>query len=346
VNLPIPYPYPPMEAQLVEEIPVGENWQYEPKWDGFRCLIFRDRDEIYLQSKAGQPLQRYFPDAVRVVQQLKSGKFVLDCEIVIPVQGRLSFDDLLLCIHPAESRVRKLALEFPAAILAFDLVVDEKGIDLTGMPLHQRRRRLENFYNRYIRGHPRVLLSPATKERMQAIEWLSLAGSNMDGVVAKRADLPYMSGARTGMQKIKRVRTADCVVGRFRYASRGKMVGLLLLGLYNDGGLLDHVGFTSGLKTQERSFLARKLEKLVEPPGFTGRAPGGPSRWSTERTGEWQPLRPELVVEVQYDHFTGGRFRHGTRLVRWRPDKSPRQCTIDQVRSGSSAGENIPLAFP
>ena len=178
-------------------------------------------------------------------------------------------------------------------------------------------------------------LSPHTNRRSEADEWLHSLGTGLDGIMAKRRDLPYQSGERTGMQKWKRMRSADCVVGGFRYAAKARVVGSMLLGLHDEAGLLHHVGFTSNIKTIDKPALTKKLEKLVEGPGFTGNRPGGPSRWSTERSGEWEPLSPKLVVEVQYDHFSGGRFRHGTRFLRWRPDKAPEQCTMDQVKHES-----------
>ena len=326
-------PYPPMEALLVRELPQGPGWQYEPKWDGFRCLVFRKHDSVELQSKSGQSLTRYFPEVVEAVRSVPASAFVLDAEIVIPGDGQLSFDDLLQRIHPAESRVRKLSAERPAVLVVFDLLGDAHGRPLVERPLRERRRLLEAFAGKELAGREGFLLSPATTDARAARAWLDATGSTLDGVVAKRLDLEYRSGDRTGMQKVKRLRTVDCVVGGFRYASTSRGVGSLLLGLYDAKGLLHHVGFTSGIAAADRKSLLRKLEPLIKPPGFTGRAPGGPSRWSTKRSGEWQPLAPKLVVEVRYDHFTGGRFRHGTRFLRWRPDKKPTQCTMDQVRS-------------
>ena len=330
-----------MEAQSVEEIPAGKGWQYEPKWDGFRCLVFRDGDSVLLQSKAGQPLARYFPELVEIFGSLPAPRFVLDGEIAVPVEGKFSFDDLLQRIHPAESRVRKLAAETPAVFIAFDLLVDGDGQSLVQKPLSERRKRLESLAKTNFSGEKSLELSPATIDVSQARAWLEGAGGDLDGVVAKRLDGPYVSGERA-MRKVKLWRTADCVVGGFRYGAKTKIVGSLLLGLYDDNGKLDHVGFCSSLKTAEREALTPKLEKLVQPPGFTGRAPGGPSRWSTERTGEWQPLAPKLVVEVQYDHFSQDRFRHGTRFLRWRPDKAPEQCTMDQVVRGGRASISDP----
>ena len=331
MTLPIEPPYPPMSALLVGEIPSGPEWQYEPKWDGFRCLAFRDGTRIELQSKSGQPLARYFPEVVASVDALDAKRFVLDGELVVPVEGELSFDDLLQRIHPAESRVRKLAKETPALYVVFDLLVDEQGRSLVDRPLAERRANLEAFAKRFFPKGGDLRLSPIAPDAGAAKRWLASVGGALDGVVAKRRDMTYRSGERTGMQKIKRLRSADCVVGGFRYASAGKIVGSLLLGLYDAEGNLDHVGFCSSLSAAARRELTPRLEKLVRPPGFTGRAPGGPSRWSTERSGDWEPLDPTLVVEVRYDHFSQGRFRHGTKFLRWRPDKAPAECTIDQV---------------
>jgi len=332
MTLPLKRPYPPMEALSVETIPVGPGWQYEPKWDGFRCLAFRDGDTIALQSKAGEPLERYFPEMVEALRAVAAKRFVLDGEIVIPRGKSLSFDDLLMRIHPAESRVRKLAAETPATLIVFDLLVDGKGESLVGETLAERRPQLEAFAKKYFAKISQIRLSPATDDPRQAIQWFEKTRGALDGVIAKRRDLPYRSGDRTGMQKIKQRRTADCVVGGFRYASKKDTgIGSLLLGLYDDQGLLNHVGFCSGLSATDRRELVPKLKALIQPPGFTGRAPGGPSRWSTERSTEWEPLKPKLVVEVAYDHVTGDRFRHGTAFLRWRPDKAPKQCTFEQI---------------
>lgn len=325
-------PYPPMEALLVDSIPEGPEWRYEPKWDGFRCIAYRDASEVVLQSKAGQPLQRYFPELVKAILKLKPAQFVLDGEIVVPVGGQLVFDELLLRIHPAKSRVEKLAQEHPASLIAFDLLEDERGNVLVEKNFVERRRRLDLFARNYFAESSSVRLSPITDNIAIVERWFEQGGASLDGIIAKRADMPYRSGERTAMQKFKNIRTADCVIGGFRYGSKGGQVGSLLLGLYDDAGVLHHVGFTSGIKASERPALTRKLEALIDPPGFTGRAPGGPSRWSTERSGEWKPLAPKLVIEVAYDHFTQGRFRHGTRFVRWRPDKAPRQCTFEQLQ--------------
>src|SRR6476661_189251 len=328
---------PPMESRSVEEIPTGDEWQYEPKWDGFRCLAFRDVDKIFLQSKNGQPLARYFPDVVANVAKLAQQQFVLDGELVIPIGGALSFDELQLRLHPAASRVQKLAAAHPALYIVFDLLAED-GESYLKLNLRERRRLLDKFARSNFRSAKNVRLSPATTNLKIASEWFKKAGGDLDGIIAKRLDRAYASGERTAAVKIKQIRTVDCVVGGFRYASGARVIGSLLLGLYGDDGLLHHVGFTSAFKASERPALTKKFEALKKPPGFTGNAPGGPSRWSTERTGEWEPVDPKIVVEVTYDHFTGGRFRHGTKIVRYRPDKAPRQCTMDQVehREGKS----------
>jgi ATP-dependent DNA ligase len=324
-----------MEATSVGELPVGPEWHYEPKWDGFRAVVFRDDDTVELQSKSCKPLTRYFPELVAALLRLKARRFVIDGEIIIPLAGAFSFDALLQRIHPAASRIKKLSGETPARLIVFDLLVDERGRDLSKEPLARRRERLEAFARQYFPKKSPLALSPATARKSTIARWAKRAGNSLDGIIAKRDDLDYRSGLRDGMVKFKKAKTADCVVGGFRYSSQGKRVGSLLLGLFNEQGLLDHVGFIAVSKSMGTPELTHKLEKLIAPPGFTGDAPGGPSRWSTARSTKWEPLRNKLVVEVQYDHFTGGRFRHGTKFLRWRPDKSPRQCTIKQVRQES-----------
>jgi ATP-dependent DNA ligase len=331
LKLPIQPPFPPMEAKLVDEIPTGPRWQYEPKWDGFRCLAFRDGNQVALQSKAGQPLGRYFPELVEAIRGIKSDRFILDGEIVIEIDGHLSFDDLLMRIHPAASRIAKLSQSTPATLLVFDLLLEpnSKGKTLISEPLDVRRRHLETFL-RSVRGS-RIKLSPATTKLTEAERWMrELAASGCDGVVAKCLDDSYLSGDRA-MRKIKHIRSADCVVGGYRMASKGGAVGSLLLGLYDDSGKLNHVGFSSSFSKAERDELKAVLEPLEGGAGFTGNAPGGPSRWATERSAEWVPLAPKLVCEVRYDHFSGGRFRHGTKFLRWRPEKKPKACTYDQL---------------
>ncbi len=325
----VTFPLAPMDARVARALPVDEGWQFEPKWDGFRCLVFRGGAGVRLQSKSGQPLERYFPEIVARVLSMKTKRFVLDGELVVPVDGELSFDDLLQRIHPAASRIARLAKERPAALIVFDLL-QEGAASLLEKPLTVRRARLERFIAK--EASKGIFLSPATLDRAEAEQWLADAGSALDGVMAKRAGAAYASGTRDAMIKIKNLRTADCVVGGFRYATGKKVVGSLLLGLYGDDGLLHHVGFTSSFKAGEKAAITAKIEKLKGGKGFTGRAPGGPSRWSTERSAEWVALKPSLVVEVEYDHFSQGRFRHGTRLRRWRPDKAPKQCTMDQLK--------------
>jgi ATP-dependent DNA ligase len=328
-GLPVPVSTLPMEAKSAAELPDGPGWQFEPKWDGFRCLAFRAGDEIELRSKSGKPLARYFPDVAALLLGLPEERFVLDGELVVPAGEGLSFEALQLRLHPAASRVQKLAAAQPASLILFDCLMDRRGAALLDAPLTARRAALEDAFARF-GGEPRLQLSPATRDRTAALRWLGEAGGVVDGVVAKRLDGPYLSGERA-MAKVKRLRTADCVVGGFRYLQAKPEVGSLLLGLYGEDGLLHHVGHTSTIPAAERAKLTRRLEKLRGGPGFTGSAPGGPSRWDGERTTEWEPLKPELVVEVRYDHVSEGRFRHGTSLVRWRPDKSPAQCRFDQI---------------
>ena len=330
---------PTMEAKLVGTLPTERGWQYEPKWDGFRCEALKDASGVKLFAKSGKRLDRYFPEIVALVAALPARRCLLDGELVIPLGGGLSFDALQMRLHPAESRIRKLSAETPAAYVLFDLLVDDRQ-DWRTAPLAERRAALETFAEistllpkalRTKRSSiAAVRLSPATSRLAQAERWLDSSHGALDGLIAKRSDAPYVSGERA-MLKFKRLRTADCVVGGFRYATDKHVVGSLLLGLYDADGKLNHVGFTSSIPKKEREALTRQLEPLREPPGFTGDAPGGPSRWSTERSAQWEPLAPKLVVEVCYDHVSGDRFRHGTRLLRWRPDKAPRQCTFEQI---------------
>ena len=316
-----------MEAILAAELPAGDGWQYEPKWDGFRCLGRRDGKDVELISKSGKPLARYFPDLVDLLLRVKAKHFLLDGEIVIPAGDALSFEALQLRLHPAESRVRKLAADSPAEYVLFDLL-ELDGQSLADKAQRDRRSALEKLFARIsVRG---LRLSPATTDRSAAQRWLDRSGGALDGVIAKRLDLPYRPGERA-MIKVKQQRSADCVVGGFRYGSKSREVGSLLLGLYDDLGLLHHVGFTSAIPAADRPELTKRLEALKGGTGFTGKAPGGPSRWSNERSAQWVPLKPELVVEVRYDQVTARRFRHGTALLRWRPDKDPRQCTFDQL---------------
>ena len=320
-----------MEARQVDELPHGEGWQYEPKWDGFRCIARRNGKRVDLLGRSGKSLARYFPEIVAALAKLEPRRFVLDGELVIPTGATLSFEALQMRLHPAASRIRRLSGETPAVLIVFDMLQAPDGTDFATHALRERRMALERFFAT-LGEETRLRLSPATEKRADASRWLARAGGGaLDGVVAKRLDEPYRAGERA-MLKIKCLRSADCVVGGFRYATAKRSVGSLLLGLYNEQGLLDHVGFTSAIGDDERAALTRKLERLRGGPGFTGDAPGGPSRWSTERSAQWESLKPKLVVEVQYDHVTGERFRHGTRLLRWRPDKAARQCTFEQLQ--------------
>jgi ATP-dependent DNA ligase len=329
----LPLTTAPMEAALARELPGGAGrWQYEPKWDGFRCLAFRAGTAVELRAKSGKSLTRYFPEIVQLLTRLTATRFVLDGELLIERQGRGDFAALQNRLHPAASRIQRLSLETPAKLMLFD-VLSLAGTRLLERPLRERRAQLEDFVSRIARGRraPCVALSPVTTQLRTAQRWLTQRRERTDGVVAKPLDEPYRSGERA-MVKVKPIHSADCVVGGFRYASSGHEVGSLLLGLYDEQGRLNHVGFTSTIAHAERAALTRRLEALRAPPGFTGRSPGGPSRWSSERSGQWQPLKPTLVVEVSFDQVTDERFRHGTRLLRWRPDKAPRQCTFEQIR--------------
>ena len=325
-------PYPPMEAKRVDKVPAGDGWLFEPKWDGFRAIIFRDQDDVAIQSKAGQPLARYFPEIVEAIRGLKSKEVVLDGEIVVPIDGRLSFDHLLQRIHPADKRVRKLAAETPSNYFAFDLLA-LKSKDLTKLPIEERREKLNAFFEGEVKNDL-ISLSPATTDRKVALQWFDKFGTlGLDGVMAKRIGEPYHSGDREGMVKVKHLKTADCVVGGFRYGEGTKTVGSLLLGLYDDEGRLVYIGHTSSIRKSDRADLTKKLEAIQDENPFEVRVPGGPSRWASEKSSEWIPVRPELVCEVEYDYFSQGRFRHGSKLLRWRPDKEPRQCTMDQVNA-------------
>jgi ATP-dependent DNA ligase len=328
----VPLRTEPMEAKAADALPDDAGqWQYEPKWDGFRCLAFGAGEVVELRAKSGKPLGRYFPEIVSMLRELKVRDFVVDGEIVIEIGSSLSFEALQMRLHPAESRIQKLSVATPAKLILFDILANAEGI-LMHAPLSTRRAALEVFVKSA--GQSGLELSRSTSDLATASKWLGESGKgSTDGVVAKLLEDEYRPGERT-MIKVKRLRTADCVVGGFRYLARSREVGSLLLGLYNGQGQLDHVGFTSTIAQDDRSKLTRELEALRSPPGFTGKAPGGPSRWSTERSGQWEPLRPELVAEVRFDHVTGDRFRHGSKFLRWRPDKNPRQCTLDQIAAG------------
>lgn len=333
LEFPLPLGLPPMEARSAKQLPEGEEWQYEPKWDGFRCLVFKEGSRIDLRAKSGKPLGRYFPEMIALLRCWPSDRFVIDGELVVEIEGIPAFDALQMRLHPAESRIRKLAGETPAKLVLFDALAGDDGESILEKPLSERQRILEQLFQKFAlnASSDNIALSPRTRHLEQAAEWLANAGhGGSDGVVAKRIDGLYEAGQRA-MVKVKRLRTADCVVGGFRYESQSRKVGSLLLGLYNRNGKLDHVGFTATIRDEERVRLTERLEALREPPGFTGKSPGAISRWSTKRSSEWEPLRPELVVEVRFDHITGDRFRHGTKLMRWRPDKRPDQCTFEQI---------------
>lgn len=318
----------PMEAKSQPGLPAGDGWWFEPKWDGFRCLAFKHAGRVELLAKSGKSLARFFPEVVGRLERLEAESFILDGELLAQEGDRYAFEVLQQRLHPAESRIRKLAKETPATFALFDMLADVDGANLRDEPHRVRHKRLEAFVERF--GGPRLTLSPGTDDPALAKAWLD--DGKLEGVVAKRRDGPYLEGERA-MVKVKRLRSADCVVGGFRYASSGGRVGSLLLGLYDNAGRLNHVGFTSAFAGIDRDELTARLEALRGGAGFTGRAPGGPSRWSTERSGDWEPLRPELVVEVGFDHVSDQRFRHGTKLLRFRPDKAPAQCRMDQLDS-------------
>lgn len=332
-------PIAPMEAEPAKALPTGPDWQYEPKWDGFRCLIFRDGAEIELQSKAGRSLPRYFPEVVEAARLFSAKHFVLDGEIVVPLNQALSFDILLQRIHPASTRIAKLSREHPALYIAFDLLFDERGRPIHHEPLRERRARLERFLGRFAPPRSRIRLSPATSRLATTRTWLSKGGTGLDGIIAKRTDLPYLPGSRNGMHKIKFLRTADCVVGGARYGERRGFdrIASLLLGLFDDHGVLHYIGHITLPTSEDTPQLRARLRTLRRVRSFTGRAPGGKSRWSKEEPRAWVPIAPQLVVEVRYDHFTGDRFRHGAAFVRWRPDKPPEDCTMAQVRREAAA---------
>ena len=315
-----------MEARSAAVLPSEPGWWYEPKWDGFRCLAFRQGGAVILQAKSGKPLTRYFPEVVERLLALPQESFAVDGELLIPVDGTFSFEALQLRLHPAQSRIQRLAKETPAVLALFDMLQAPDGADLRERPLSARHAALAAFLDGL--DDRALTLTPGTSQVALAQTWLD--EGKLEGVVAKRLDGPYAQGERA-MVKVKRERTADCVVGGFRYGKDSDLVASLLLGLYNEEGRLDHVGFTSGLAAVDRRDLTRRLETLAGGPGFTGDAPGGPSRWSDERSSQWTPLEPKIVVEVSFDHVSAGRFRHGTRLIRFRPDKAPAQCRKEQI---------------
>jgi ATP-dependent DNA ligase len=349
VDLPFSPPLEPMLCKLSEEVPDGDGWLYEPKWDGFRTLVFRDGDEVLLQSRDGRPMDRYFPELAAPVRAALPARAVVDGEIVIAGPAGLDFSALLLRIHPAASRVAMLAKEIPASLVIWDLLA-EGGEDLREAPLERRRRRLEEVLGGV---RPPVHLTPATRDRAIALDWFHrFEGAGLDGVIAKRLDEPYRAGVR-GMVKVKHARTADCVVAGFRWHKNGPgtMVGSLLLGLHDADGVLHHVGIASSFTTKARKELVEELAPLRENAleGHPWRAwrfdeaqagqrmPGAGSRWNRGKDLSWEPLRIERVAEVAYDHLQGDRFRHATHFQRWRPDKLPADCRYDQLEETAPA---------
>jgi ATP-dependent DNA ligase len=319
MSLPLSPPVLPQLARSAADLPEGEGWRYEPKWDGFRTIVFRDGDDIRLQSRNGRPMNRYFPEVVEQVKSLKADRFVLDGELIVVVDGVQEFDLLSQRIHPAASRVEMLARETPAAFVAFDLLAEGDDV-LMELPLAERRERLEPLISKPVQ------LTPVTANRKSARKWL--AGQS-EGVVAKEADAAYRPGERTGMVKIKRVRSADCVVQAFRFGKEPNTVGSLILGLYDEDGELRVVGHTSSFRAKQK----RELLELLEPYRTYEQGAGEPSRWKREEELVWEGLRPELVCEIEFDHITGNRIRHGAKFKRWREDKSPEECTLDQLRA-------------
>ena len=318
----------PMEAKSRQSLPEGEDWRYEPKWDGFRCLAFKAADRVELVAKSGKSLNRFFPEVVERLVAIPEKTFGLDGELLARDADAFSFEVLQARLHPAESRIRRLSVQTPAIFALFDMIVDIDGADMRGLPWTARHARLETFMDRH--QTPSLTLTPGTDDVDLANAWI--ADGRLEGVIAKPRDGIYQEGERA-MIKVKRARTADCVVGGFRYASEAHVVGSLLLGLYDEDGRLNHVGHTSGFAGIDKVGLTQELEALRGGPGFDGRAPGGPSRWSTDRSAQWEALRPELVVEVSFDQVSDNRFRHGTRLLRRRLDKAPRQCAMEQLQA-------------
>ena len=332
VQLGVMPPFTPMEAKVQGELPRGDGWQYEPKWDGFRAVAFKDGDEVVIHSRNQKPLTRYFPELVPALQRIKPKRVVLDGEIVIFTGAGTDFDAMTQRIHPAASRVNMLAAEQPSTYIAFDLLADGDE-SLIATPLKARRQRLEKLLGPKPES---IYLSPVTRDRELAIGWLKeYRGTGLDGIVAKKVDGIYHPGERA-MIKVKEQRTADCVVGGFRWGNDGKRVGSLLLGVYR-GKTLEYVGHTSGFDAAQRQALVGMLEPLRGGSSFEGgRAPGGPSRWSQDRDLAWEPVSPELVCEVAFDRLENDRFRHGVGFVRWRPDKSPKSCTLAQLKAVAS----------
>lgn len=336
MTLPFEPPVAPMLAKLEREIPRGDGWSYEPKWDGFRAIVFREGSDVRVQSRDGRALERFFPELVLALQEAFPPGCVVDGEIILAGPGGLDFDALQLRLHPAESRIRKLAAEIPASFVAFDLLA-EGGKDLRSRPLAERRSRLAAIVEREASeqlpvGVTEVLLTPQTGDPEEAAGWFDgLERIGFDGIVAKRTDQRYAPGERV-MVKVKHRRTADCVVGGYRLSKSGDGIGSLLLGLYDTGGVLHYVGHTSAFRAKERRELLERLRPLEGGESFGwGRAPGGPSRWSGGRDLSFVPLEPRLVCEITYDHLQGDRFRHAAGFARWRSDRDPRDCTFEQL---------------
>lgn len=329
MNLPFEPPLAPMLAKLQREVPRGEGWLYEPKWDGFRAIVFFDENEVYIGSRDEKPLNRYFPELVELFEKEFPRRCIVDGEIVVRREKGLSFDSLQLRIHPAASRVKMLSEEIPASFIAFDLLADANE-DLRETPFIERRRRLKELLGDA--DGTRVTVTPQTDSADEAEGWLdSYEEAGFEGVVAKKEEVTYKPGARP-MVKVKVQRTADCVVGGYRLSKKGDGVGSLLLGLYNDDGTLQYVGHTSSFKAKERRDLLEQLRQIEGEGGFgRGRTPGGPSRWAASRDQSWVAIRPELVCEVSFDRFEGDRFRHAATFLRWRTDKPPKECSLDQV---------------
>ena len=340
VALPVNPPIPPMLAKLQPELPRGDGWRYEPKWDGFRAIVFRDGDDIYIQSRDTRPFNRYFPELPPVFATCLAKRCVVDGEIVLAGPDGLDFDSLQLRLHPAESRVRMLSAQIPASFVAFDLLA-VRDRDLTQQPFAKRRAELVKMLPEGFEAEPgttQVFLTPQTEDPEEGERWFDTFGPlGLDGVVAKQSSLKYVPGERV-MVKVKKIKSADCVVGGYRLSKAGDGIGSLLLGLYDDAGRLHFVGHTSSFKADERRKLLKELGPLVKENASFGmshgeaRHPGGGSRWTQGREAPWVELKPKLVVEVAYDKMQGDRFRHATRLLRWRDDKKPKQCTFDQVR--------------
>jgi ATP-dependent DNA ligase len=319
MTLPLEPPIQPQLAKSAKDLPDGDGWVYEPKWDGFRTIVFRDGDEVYLQSRNGKPMNRYFPEVIVSIRQMKSDRLVMDGEIIVVVDGVQEFDLLGQRIHPAESRVRMLSEQWPAAYVAFDLLAEGDEV-LMELPYRERRERLLEAVSKPIE------VTPATDDREAAGAWLTGVS---EGVVAKEAECAYKPGERVGMAKIKRIRTADLVVVAFRFGKHEGTLGSLILGAYDDAGDLHVVGHTSGFTAKQK----RELIGFLEPYRTYERGSGEPSRWKSDEELVWEGLRPELVVEVNFDHITGNRIRHGAKFVRWREDKEPRECTLEQLRA-------------